>query len=351
MKKESAMQRMRAARYLTVLAVLACCYTLALFASARVYAARAQQPVPAATETPGGTVPPLATPLYLPAIAAPPSTPGPTPTSTDTPTVTPSPTITPTVTPTGTQSATPTSPPTSTATATPTATLVPRIYESVPVASGAIGVPAAESPDINLALRGYTPTVAYLGLVNYNGDTDPNAPQMDDLFTPARLPTFLAAYQVYDWNWSCNPPAGCRGAPINDYLVTLIAMGTTPGEAIAIPSRGPQIYAGGFKAMVLYATPQRITLTYTRDDTPAVGYLIHLEDISVAPELVALYEQLDREGRQRLPALRNGEVLGLAGANLKVAVRDTGQFMDPRACKDWWMHYMGQCTVHLERPR
>jgi len=234
----------------------------------------------------------------------------------------------------------------------PTSTVPPRVYASVPVAGGSLGRPAQNSPDVNLALRGYVPVDAYRGLVNYGGDTDTNAPQIAPMFNPARLPAFVGVQQVYDWNWGCTPPDGCRGEPITwPYNVTLIELATTPGEPVAIPSRGPQIYAGGFKAMVLYAEASRIAFTYTRDDTPASGYLIHLEDVAVAPELVALYQQLDAAGRHSLPALRNGEVLGIADrASVKVVVRDTGMFMDPRACKDWWTEYMSACTMQLRRP-
>jgi hypothetical protein len=70
----------------------------------------------------------------------------------------------------------------------------------------------------------------------------------------------------------------------------------------------------------------------------------------VAPELVALYRQLDAGGRKSLPALRGGEVWGMAATgSIKIAVRDTGTFMDPRTCKDWWMDYRSQCTVLLAR--
>jgi hypothetical protein len=102
---------------------------------------------------------------------------------------------------------------------------------------------------------------------------------------------------------------------------------------------------------VLYAEARRITLTYTREDTPAIGYMVHLENVAVAPELVALYQQLDAAGRHHLPALHNDEVIGTADrASISIAIRDTGMFMDPRACKDWWNHYMSACTVQLRRP-
>jgi hypothetical protein len=172
---------------------------------------------------------------------------------------------------------------------TPTSTIPPRVFGSVPVAGGSIGRPAQESPDVNLALRGFTPTSAYLGLVNYGGHTDADAPQVAEMFVPPRLPAFVGAHQVYDWDWGCNPPAGCRSNPITwPYSVSLIDLATTPGETLAIPSRVPQIYGGGYKAMVLYAEARRVTLAYTREDTPAQGYLIHLEELAVAPELVAL---------------------------------------------------------------
>ena len=97
------------------------------------------------------------------------------------------------------------------------------------------------------------------------------------------------------------------------------------------------IYAGGYKALVLYAEETRITLTYTREDTPARGYLVHLEDVQVDPTLLALYRAQDAAGRKQLPALHNQERFANAiGSTIKVAIRDTGSFMDPRARKDWW---------------
>lgn len=233
---------------------------------------------------------------------------------------------------------------------TPTPTQPPRTFGSVEVEGGSLGRPAAQSPDVNLSLRGYAVTDAYLGLVNYNGATDDQAPQAAGMFSPPRLPGFSSAYQVYDWNWGCNPPDGCRGGLLTNYGVTLLALATAPGEPIAIPSRGPSIM-NDYKAMVLYAEENRITFTYTRGDSPAVGYLVHVEDIAVAPDLLALYRQLDAAGRHRLPALHNGEIFGVAGSQpLKLAIRDTGEFMDPRSCKDWWTGYMAQCVVQIKRP-
>ena len=214
-----------------------------------------------------------------------------------------------------------------------------RVFDAIPVLEPPVDRPAAAHGDLNLALRGYTNTVANLTLIDVNGDIDEHAPQLAGLFATPRLPTFQAAYRVYDWNWGCSVE-GCRGEPLTDPPVTLLEMVVTQGEALHIPTRTPDIYGGDYKALVLYAEAQRITLAYTRQDTAAVGYLVHIEDLTIDPALVALYNELNLAGRSRLPALRNGEVLGLAsGATIKVAIRDTGAFMDPRVRKDWWKGY------------
>lgn len=231
----------------------------------------------------------------------------------------------------------------------------PLTYTAIPVEPPPTDRPAAVHPDLNLAIRGFVATTGHLGLVTYNEDQegpDINAPQIDGIFNPPRLPAFRALYQVYDWNWGCNPPAGCLGAPIDGYPVTLLEMETIPNEAISIPRRAPPISAGDFKALVLYAEARRLTITYTLGDTAANGYLIHLENFAVNPGLVALYQNLDAAGRGQLPALRNGEIIGVADQGIiKIATRDTGRFLDPRACKDWWQGYLAQCTVRLQRPK
>jgi hypothetical protein len=209
-------------------------------------------------------------------------------------------------------------------------------YDAIPVEGPPTDRPAAQHGDLNLALRSYTVTLAALTLVDINGDTDVNAPQLSGIYTTSHLPTFVAVYRVYDWDWNCGSQ-GCRSNPLGDPPVTLLEMATTPNEPLAIPTRGPEIYAGGYKALVLYAEATRLTLVYTRHDTVAIGYTVHLEDITVDPDLLALYQAADAAGRKNLPALRNGQRLGFANGNsLKIAIRDTGSFLDPRSRKDWW---------------
>ncbi|MBP7962332.1 MAG: hypothetical protein KBG20_10760 [Caldilineaceae bacterium] len=281
----------------------------------------------------------------------------PTVTPTDPPTATPtlSPTITSTLTPTVTPTVTPTATPTFTPTLTvalsetvflpaiqraPLAFACPttsdRTFAAVPVVGPPADHPDAQHGDLNLALRGYAPTHADLQLVEINGQTDAGAPRLAGLFADGRVPIFSAGFRVHDWDWGCGEH-GCRGDPLTAETVTLLGMAGAPGEALHIPRRADSIYAGDFIALVLYAEPTRLTLGYTREDTVAHGYAVHLEDLCVDPALVALYRHLNQAGRGNLPGLRNGEILGTLGPDpFKVAIRDRGSFMDPRSRKDWW---------------
>ncbi len=219
-------------------------------------------------------------------------------------------------------------------------------FDLIPVDSPPADHPDYLHGDLNLSLRGYEPVQGVtLALVDYNGGVDADAPQLPALFTDNRVPVFSAAYQVYDWNWDCGgQPHGCRGALLSHWPTTLIGMQTTPGESIRIPSRAPEIYGGGYRALVLYAEEQRITLGYVREDTVAHGYAVHIENVCVDPNLLALYRsRVDANGNRitsgglQLPALKNGQSLGTAaGTEIRVAVRDRGNFMDPRSRKDWW---------------
>ncbi len=207
-------------------------------------------------------------------------------------------------------------------------------YSAIPALGPHPTIPPSEHPDLNLAVRGYVVNYyAYLGLVNYSGNADPYAPQLYGLFQDDRVPEFVRGYRVYDWDWDNNR----RGEPIKTWDVTLLGMKTTPAELIYLPYRSPEIYAGGYTAMVLYAEETRITLVFTRNDTVAYGYAMHLEDICVDPNLLALYREKHSQGRDYLPALKQKQPFARAlGYEIKVAIRDTGSFMDPRSKKDWW---------------
>ena len=211
-------------------------------------------------------------------------------------------------------------------------------YEAIPiVGQPTISPPAEQHPDINaLAVRGYVLTNAPKTLVNYGGGTDPTAPQLYTMFLDGRLPQFPNVYQVYDWNCATNS----RGILIATWPVTLLGMGTGRGEVLQLPARyngAPDIYQGTYWALVLYASTERITFVYTRLDTVAYGYTVHVEGVCVEPGLLNLYRQQNAAGRWYLPALKFQQPFGRAnGPEIKVAIRDTGSFMDPRSRKDWW---------------
>lgn len=214
----------------------------------------------------------------------------------------------------------------------PPGEIVGESYGDFTVNSEPTNPPAEEHADLNLAMRGYAPTDAYKGLVDYGGATDPNAPQLPGLFADNRTPTFSTLYQVYGWDWEHKR----RGTLVTDPEVTMAGLAVTPGETIHVPDSGYSI-GGGYEVLVLYATPERITLKYTPDDHVIWGYTLHVENIYVEPRLLALYQSWNETGRGHLPALRAGQAFGRArGDEIGVVIRDRGAFMDPRSRKDWW---------------
>lgn len=194
--------------------------------------------------------------------------------------------------------------------------------------------PTEQHGDLKLSLRGWVPTNEYLGLID-TGGSDPKAPQLAGVFDQPHAPVFVAAYRVNNWNWGCN----CPGDPIEDVPVSLSDLAITPGEIVRTPTSGYDI-GGGYSATVIYAAPTRLTLKYTRTDGVWPGYSIHLENVCVAPDLLALFRTLDAAGRHQLPALKSRQPIGRAlGNSIGVAIRDGGSFLDPRWRYDWWRDY------------
>ena len=82
-------------------------------------------------------------------------------------------------------------------------------------------------------------------------------------------------HQVGEWdgNWP-----GVYGVyPITSPEVTLIKVFTSPEQVLYVPYRGPEVFhdtltGQHYVAMVLYATHERLTLVFTRDDHIINGY-------------------------------------------------------------------------------
>ena len=212
--------------------------------------------------------------------------------------------------------------------------------------------PAVQHADKNLELRGYTLNTSSVSKFpkNYGQDDPSGPPQLKGLFIPNRAQPFPFAnvYYSYNWDWAPSPAPGTRGTPITDWEgVQLAGLATTPGETIYVPD-APGYNIGGsptqYEVLVLYAAAERITFVFFRQDIINAGYAIHIENICVDPNLLALYNSLDTgaryvvgSGSYDLPNLPVGKPLGTAKGNeIIVAIRDSGAFMDPRSCEWWW---------------
>jgi hypothetical protein len=228
--------------------------------------------------------------------------------------------------------ATPTPPPTPTP--DPTCPSTGQHFDLIPTTEVAPSLPADVNPDLNLTVRSWVTVSEPRALVDYNGGTDPGAPQLYSLFGDDRTPGFTSTHRVHDWDW----PNNRRGAPLTNWPVTLLGMASSPGEVIRAPRRnGSDIYQGVYYTLVVYAERHRISLHYARNDYIAPGYGLHIENVCVDPSLLALYQQGNPGGRRSLPGLRNNQPIGTArSGEVLAAVRDTGTFMDPRSRKDWW---------------
>jgi hypothetical protein len=208
-------------------------------------------------------------------------------------------------------------------------------YVVLPVERPGPTMPVEAHPDYNLNVRGYEPTDEYIGLVEYAPGSDPLTPQFAGLFTQPRLPTFVAAYRVHDWDWRHMQ----RGPLVTEPPVSALGLQTTAREVLHVPDSGYTI-GSGCEVLVIYATTDQITLKYTREDNVVYGYTLHIDRICVDSALLALYRACDDAGRTSLPALRPRQPFGCAcGDQVVIAIVDTGTFLDPRSHADWWRDY------------
>lgn len=187
-----------------------------------------------------------------------------------------------------------------------------------------IKVLTKNSKDINdrddIILPPLTPVKAKMELFYAPvADPDPKIPALKEIFSPPRLPTFLAGYQS---------TKEIRG----DYIaeVEILEVETIPGEALYFPHTDYDI-GEGFKAMVLYVSENAVTFKISREDDIVYGYTLYFENLCPDTNLKALYDRLNNQNRDWLPAIKEGQIFGWArGESLKIALRDSGTFLDLR---------------------
>lgn len=203
------------------------------------------------------------------------------------------------------------------------------------------GDPAPQNhPDLNLAIRGYVQTNGEKYPIVLGEGGDPKAPQIGKILSTR--PTIVSLYKIYGWDWATNrktvpmPEPNDPAASVKQ--VQMIGLATNAGEEILVPDSGYRI-GGNYQVMVIYADENSITVKYGREDNIGIkfGYAIQVEEINVNPDLLNLYRSLNAGGRGDLPALVGGQVMGTAKGNeIRVVIRDTGDFLDPRSKLDWW---------------
>lgn len=191
------------------------------------------------------------------------------------------------------------------------------------------------NPDKNVFLRGYGETAGKLQLVTYGypaGEPpDPKAPQLNSILKNGAQ--FLHLYKIHKWDWNNNRPS----TEYEDYApVSVLGLYAKPGQQLLTPTSG-YVIATGYKAMLIYADEKSLAINWTGDDDAITGYAAHIDGICVDPNLLALYRQLNSAGRHKMPVLKDGQKMGTAKTNeVRVAIRDSGNFLDPRSKLDWW---------------
>lgn len=273
---------------------------------------------------------------------APNSTPIPTISSAKTPTTnprtrtTPTPTRRATAAPTRTPTRTPTSPPLTNCPATSS-----NVYTSMNVANpGGLTGDLTKHPEVNLYLRGFGENNESKDLQGRHGNdygldhTKP--PQISTLYG-GEVPTIIKTYDIYEWDFQNNRSLKPQRASPN-FAVHMIGLNAGKGRQLRGLEAGREI-GGGNVFAVLYVTKNDILFTHSASNNLEDGYLFYFVDICVDPNLIAEYEKDSAAGKRQLPVIAPGQVFGTASdKDVKIAIRDSWSFVDPRAREDWWFY-------------
>ncbi len=194
-------------------------------------------------------------------------------------------------------------------------------------------------PQINFSFHEWTEVNEAKEPVNYGGDTDPNPPPSIGSIFAGKYPEIVKTYAIYHQKPQTEYDFCIATAKPGSFCpkVTLIGLGAAPGEPLLGLAAGRKIW-GESTLMVLYADQNTITFTHSSGDTwPPDGYPFYIHDICVDPNLLAAYQKDNADGRGVLPGVKAGQIFGYAkDTDVKITVRDSDQWMDPRSKKDWW---------------
>ncbi|MFT5197108.1 MAG: hypothetical protein ACI9EW_000884 [Cellvibrionaceae bacterium] len=220
--------------------------------------------------------------------------------------------------------------------------------------------PAYNHADKNIELRGYSTNTAsnlQKELIDYGSGDPTQPPQFATLFSPYQVPPLSGFHQVHQWNWASSPTPGQPAGPITAPKVTALSFNLDSGVPLYAPISGYDI-GGGVEVIVIFADENTVTLHYTREDSAAKGYTVHIDQICTDPSLLSLYNSLDQSNGARydypsaeynLPTLAAGQAFGTTSANdMVVAIADTGAYQDLRSCNEWWQirpAYGGVCPA------
>lgn len=193
---------------------------------------------------------------------------------------------------------------------------------------------AGDDPNLNPKRGGWTPVNADHSLC----DNPINAG-----YDPGSKPFLGNIVSGLDTNPVCNPYRVniaenknnnfCPGDPAD---VSMCGFAASPSTPVHAPNTCQSPW------YVLYADEGFITMVVNGADCIGgdcdEGYGVHIDGLIVNKDLLTLYRKDDAEGRNRLPIVNANDVIGTVdtGGEVRVTIRDTGSYMDPRTLRDWW---------------
>lgn len=197
-----------------------------------------------------------------------------------------------------------------------------------------------QSPDVNINLRGYVAVDESTELQSRHGNNygldDKMPPQISSLYGGA-FPQIIKTYRVYEWDFNNNRSLAPQTASPN-FSVHMIGLSASKGQSL-LGLRAGRSIDGTNVFMVLYATKNYILFTHSNGDNLFDGYLYYFLGLCVDSNLLAAYNSDAGGGRAQLPVIGTGQVFGYGGSeDVKVVIRDTMSFVDPRAKEDWWTY-------------